>query len=223
MKHFVLVGDYCKNMCFLAWNEKDHSLLQQAKVYRPGQVMGASFVLDPPSLGMLASDFDRNIQLFEYAPKAIEARGGNKLLCKADFHLGSVATCFLQHKANTSLLGHKKKSSRHSLVFGTLDGGVGSFVPVDERVFRRLYALQGVMVNAIQHNAGLNPRAFRLFVPRGFHSGRKKNVINGSLVWQFVSLDSRFQHRLASAIGTTVSMIFSNLLEIEMSTPMGFY
>mmetsp|Transcript_6135 Transcript_6135/g.9814 ORF Transcript_6135/g.9814 Transcript_6135/m.9814 type:complete len:159 (+) Transcript_6135:267-743(+) len=120
-------------------------------------------------------------------------------------------------------LATKKKSSRHSLVFGTLDGGVGSFVPVDERVFRRLYALQGVMVNAIQHNAGLNPRAFRLFVPRGFHSGRKKNVINGSLVWQFVSLDSRFQHRLASAIGTTVSMIFSNLLEIEMSTPMGFY
>eukprot|EP00638_Chattonella_subsalsa_P009395 CAMPEP_0117770968 /NCGR_PEP_ID=MMETSP0947-20121206/24163_1 /TAXON_ID=44440 /ORGANISM="Chattonella subsalsa, Strain CCMP2191" /LENGTH=569 /DNA_ID=CAMNT_0005596195 /DNA_START=83 /DNA_END=1789 /DNA_ORIENTATION=- len=213
VKNFVLVGDYCNSISFLVWNEKDRVLIEQAKAYRPAQTMGASFVLDPPSLGLLVSDYDRNIQMFQFSQLAVEARGGNKLLCKADFQLGSHATFYIQHKANTSILQHHqsaKKQTRYSLIFGALDGGVGAFVPVDERVFRRLYALQGVMINAIQHNASLNPRAFRLFVSFGFHDGRKKNVINGALVWRFVHFDARFQNRLASAIGTTVGTIINN-------------
>ncbi|CAN0020087.1 unnamed protein product, partial [Ectocarpus sp. 4 AP-2014] len=48
--------------------------------------------------------------------------------------------------------------ARYCLLAGTLDGGLGAVLPVDERVFRRLYALQGIMSNALGHNGAANPR-----------------------------------------------------------------
>lgn len=54
--------------------------------------------------------------------------------------------------------GNLRDGARYCLLAGTLDGGLGAILPVDERVFRRLYALQGIMSNALGHNGAANPR-----------------------------------------------------------------
>jgi hypothetical protein len=35
------------------------------------------------------TDADKNMQIYQFAPADIEARGGQMLLCKAQFHLGA--------------------------------------------------------------------------------------------------------------------------------------
>ena len=45
--------------------------------------------------------------------------------------------------------------------FGTVDGGIGMFVPLAEKEFKRLYTLQTLMTHALPHNCGLNPKGFR--------------------------------------------------------------
>ena len=47
---------------------------------------------------------------------------------------------------------------------------------------------------------------------------RKKGVIDGDLVSQFVDLPIADQEDLASAIGSTVELIMDNLLELRCSS-----
>jgi hypothetical protein len=89
-------------------------------------------------------------------------------------------------------------------------------VPLQEKVFRRLYALQAVMVNALPHTCALNPRAFRLMEYRGFLEDRKRMFLDGELLWRYVSLDVRTQEDLAEVVGITRDVVLDNLLEIEM-------
>jgi len=103
------------------------------------------------------------------------------------------------------------------LIFGTLEGGVGLFAPLEERMFRRLSALQAVMVNALPHDCALNPRLFRLIEqPSIAMEERKRNFLDGQLVWRYVSLDARLQEEMAAAIGTSRDVILDNLLEIDI-------
>ncbi len=75
--------------------------------------------------------------------------------------------------------GNLRDGARYCLLAGTLDGGLGAILPVDERVFRRLYALQGIMSNALGHNGAANPRYYRRagFVEAG-RMGGEGSAIN---------------------------------------------
>lgn len=93
------------------------------------------------------------------------------LVCKGDFHVGSNIEKFVRVRMNTS----GKDSYKNGLVFGeccglsetagTSDGSVGYIAPIDELVFKRLFALQTKMTYALSHFAGLNPKSFRFSPP----------------------------------------------------------
>lgn len=52
--------------------------------------------------------------------------------------------------------------NRQAAVYGTIDGGLGYVAPMwDQNIFDRLMALQKLLVKSIEHNAGLNPVAYR--------------------------------------------------------------
>jgi hypothetical protein len=100
-----------------------------------------------------------------------------------------------------------------------LGGGLGALVPVDERVYRRLDLLQSAMIASplVGRNAGLNPKASAAArLPRTAHRRRKTNIIDGRLVWRFVSLERLAQRKLALLIGTTVETILDDLLCIDL-------
>jgi cleavage and polyadenylation specificity factor subunit 1 len=87
-----------------------------------------------------------------------ESRGGQRLVCVGDFHLGAHIEKLNQIRVKAPT---KTQNPKNALIFGTLDGGIGCFELVEELVFKRLLTLQQRMVNALPHFAGLNPRGYR--------------------------------------------------------------
>jgi cleavage and polyadenylation specificity factor subunit 1 len=242
-KNFFVLSDAYDSLYFLVWRESDVSLTLLAKDYDPIAVYAAGLLSRGGSLDLVCHDDRQNLQFFQYAPGEAAARGGNKLVCRADFHLGSQTIDLQNHFCRSSLLinsatpastlaalqqqdtffGRTDDDQRLGLHFGTTDGGYGSVLPLSEPIYWRLTALQSVMVNALESDCALPHKAWRLYrrTPRrgGCRSNdRKKGVIDGDLVIQYVDLAVADQEDLASAIGSTVDLILDNLLEIKCSS-----
>ncbi|CAM9461362.1 unnamed protein product [Discosporangium mesarthrocarpum] len=216
-QRFVLVGDVYNSVQLVVWREEDHSLTALAKDYEKTEVLSAEYLVDEPGMGIVVADADKNIKVLQYVPNAPESRGGNKLLCQSDFFLGSGVAHLSRHRTRGPRNG--RGGIRYCLLAGTLDGGLGVVCPVEEKVFRRLYALQGIMSNALAHTGAANPRAHRLFDSGpAFRQENKKNMLDGTLLWRFVGLDVRMQHDLTRAIGTTVDRVMGNLLDIDLAS-----
>jgi cleavage and polyadenylation specificity factor subunit 1 len=128
---------------------------------------------------------DDTLQIFYYAPKMVESWKGQKLLSRAEFHVGAHVSKFLRLQMLPTQGLASEKTNRFALVFGTLDGGIGCIAPVDELTFRRLQSLQRKLVDAIPHVCGLNPRSFRHFKSNGkAHRPGPDNIIDFELLSQ---------------------------------------
>jgi cleavage and polyadenylation specificity factor subunit 1 len=239
-KNFLLLSDAYDSVYFLVWRDSDKSLTLLAKDYDPIPVHAAGLISRGASMTFLCHDDRQNLQFFQYAPGEAAARGGNKLVCRADFHLGTQTTAFRSHFCRSSLavhsatptstlaalrqqdanFGRSDEDQRILALFGSTDGGLGAVVPISEPVYWRLLALQSVMANALDSDCGLSFRAWRLYRRTTRRGGcrsndRKKGVIDGDLVFSYTFLPKSLQEDLASAIGSTVDLILDNLLEIQ--------
>lgn len=108
--------------------------------------------------------------------------------------------------------------NRMAALCGRLDGGMGLLGPVGERTYRRLESLHNAMVNALPHHGGLNPVTFRLCRWEGKQlRARKKNILDGQLLWQFLSLPYDLQRQLSRSMGTTPEVITDTLLEFDLA------
>lgn len=135
------------------------------------------------------------------------------MVVNADFHLGQ----FVDKFARVPLrgFGKIKTGAKQGAVFGTHDGAVGIVCPIEEMTFKRLFALQARMISAIPHFAGLNPKSFRIIKTSSkLVRNRRPNILDGELLWKYLSLKLSDQRRLAQQIGTTPEQIYDNLFEI---------
>lgn len=129
-------------------------------------------------------------QIFYYAPKMSESWKGQKLLSRAEFHVGAHVTKFLRLQMlstsdRTGAGPGSDKTNRFALLFGTLDGSIGCIAPLDEITFRRLQSLHRKLVDAVPHVAGLNPRAFRQFNSNGkAHRPGPDSIVDCELLCQ---------------------------------------
>jgi cleavage and polyadenylation specificity factor subunit 1 len=87
-KNFFLLSDAYDSMYLLVWRESDKSLTLLAKDYEPTTIYCAGMLSRGSSIVFVCHDERENLQFFQYAPKDEASRGGNKLVCRADFHLG---------------------------------------------------------------------------------------------------------------------------------------
>ncbi|XP_046675732.1 cleavage and polyadenylation specificity factor subunit 1-like [Homalodisca vitripennis] len=79
--------------------------------------------------------------------------------------------------------------------------------------------LQNVLVNQVQHTAGLNPKAYRQYKSWSKLQGNPaRGVIDGELVWTYLSLPVLERAEIAKKIGTKVDEIIDDLGEIEKVT-----
>jgi cleavage and polyadenylation specificity factor subunit 1 len=244
-KHFLLLSDAYDSLYFLIWRESDKSLTLLAKDYDPIPVVATGIMRRGPNATFLCHDDRQNIQFFQYAPGEASARGGNKLVCRADYHLGTRTIAMASQYCRSSLVAHSATlpstlaalkqqdpfwgrlddDQRTSVYCGTTDGTIVMMVPLSEPVYWRLTALQSVLANAWPSPGGLSVRAWRLYrrCPRrgGCRShDRKKGVIDGDLIQHFIDLSVAEQEELASSIGSTVSLILDNLLELQCSNAL---
>ncbi|EFH40379.1 hypothetical protein ARALYDRAFT_495232 [Arabidopsis lyrata subsp. lyrata] len=216
VKTFILLGDVHKSIYFLSWKEQGSQLSLLAKDFGSLDCFATEFLIDGNTLSLAVSDEQKNIQVFYYAPKMAESWKGQKLLSRAEFHVGSHVTKFLRLQMVTS---GADKTNRFALLFGTLDGSFGCIAPLDEVTFRRLQSLQKKLVDAVPHVAGLNPHSFRQFRTSGkARRSGPDSIIDCELLCHYEMLPLEEQLELAHQIGTTRSVILLNLVELSVGT-----
>ncbi|CAH9139748.1 unnamed protein product [Cuscuta epithymum] len=186
-----------------------------------GSRLGDSLLVQFTS-GLGAPMFSSGVkdEIFDYAPKLAESWKGQKLLSRAEFHMGAYISKFLrlQLLLNSTYRTGTDKTNCFALLFGTLDGGVGYIAPLDELTFRRLQSLQKKLVDAIPHVAGLNPKSFRLYRSNGkAHRPGPDNIVDGELLFHYEMLSLEEQVEIAHQIGTTRPQIMSNLNDLTIS------
>ncbi len=242
-KNFLLLSDAYDSLHFLVWRESDKSLTLLAKDYEPTSMYAAGLLSRGGTLSFVCHDDRQNLSFLNYAPGDIASRGGNKLVCRADCHLGTQSTALSSHACRSSLVinsattqstlvalkqqdplfGKLDDDKRFGLHYGSVDSSFGTIIPVSEGIYWRLTALQSVMSNALESDCSLSHRSWRLYRRSPRRSGcrsndRKKGVVDGDLVMKYADLPLIEQENLASAIGSTVDLILDNLLEVGVSS-----
>jgi cleavage and polyadenylation specificity factor subunit 1 len=195
------------------------------------RILATNFLIDGGFLGLVATDDLGNLQV-------LECNGvTSKLQCVADVHLGGrcvamdrleLACTYNTPTSSSSSSAHaadddseRLSKSRIGLIIGTLDGGVDVLAPLDEVSFRGLYALQATLIKHedVHHNAGLNPRAFRLIqAHESLGRARQGNIADGHLLQRFLSMNYVLQRQLARMIGTSADTLVDSLMELELAT-----
>lgn len=110
----------------------------------------------------------------------------------------------------------KFSGTKSCVLVGTIDGGLGMLMPVEERMYRRLALLQQIMSMGVPTPCGLNPREYRVIRTTRFVPEKKKGILDGTLLWKYVSLESSLQDELAAAMGVTTDTILESLLELDL-------
>ncbi|XP_076921796.1 cleavage and polyadenylation specificity factor subunit 1-like isoform X1 [Bidens hawaiensis] len=222
VKNFILIGDVHKSIYFLSWKENGSQLTLLAKDFGSLDCFATEFLIDGSTLSLMVSDDQKNVQIFYYAPKVSESWKGQKLLSRAEFHVGAHVTKFLRLQmlpASSTGPAASDKTNRFALVFGTLDGSIGCIAPLDELTFRRLQSLQKKLVDAVSHVAGLNPRSFRQFHSNGkAHRPGPDSIVDCELLCHYDMLPFENQHEIANQIGTTRAQIIANLNDLALGT-----
>lgn len=217
VKNFVLFGDIHKSIYFLNWKEEGAQLHCLAKDFSSLDCCTSEFLIDGSTLSLLVSDSRKNVQIFSYAPKSMESWKGQKLLPRAEFHLGAHVAKFLRLQMLPTAAGNR--SNRFAVLCGTLDGGIDCLAPLDELTFRRLQTLQRKLVEVVPHVGGLNPRAFRQFQCDGkAHRPGPDNIVDCELLCHYSMLALDQQVDVARQIGTTKMQILSNIRDLALST-----
>ena len=146
----------------------------------------------------------------------ISSINGQKLLRKGDFHVGTQINKIISMKSSGI------SGSYFCLACG-IDGSLHAILPLTEPTYNRLYALYSKMVISLEHMCGLNPRGYRQseFTVRppaaAFASGNflgvpgPRLIIDGDLIYQYISLDKQKQTELAELIGCSVNSLLDDL------------
>eukprot|EP00026_Physarum_polycephalum_P000594 Phypoly_transcript_00595.p1 GENE.Phypoly_transcript_00595~~Phypoly_transcript_00595.p1 ORF type:complete len:1399 (+),score=296.34 Phypoly_transcript_00595:319-4197(+) len=214
VKNWIIVGDAYKSVYFIRWKEDGKSLTLLAKDFQHLNIYATEYLIEQQTLGITVTDASKNLMLFSYTPQSPESRSGQMLLCRADFHVGS----HINKLVRIPVLPPGPQP-RHALVFGTLDGAIGYLRPLEEATFKKLAALQSKLMTAIPHAAGLNPRAFRLakFGRRAMRV-HQKHILDGELIWKYVTLDRPKMREIGLAIGADPDALVTTIKELDQAT-----
>lgn len=222
IKNYILFGDVYKSVHFLRWKEKQRTLQLLAKDYEPLAITSTEFNIFDQQLSLLASDMEENIHVMQYLPQDIESHGGQRLVRTGEFHLGVQITSMIRKQVNVPFY-----HICYVNLLGSSEGSISALIPIHERVFRRLFTLQNVLINTLKQNCGLNPRSYRMMqTTSGWkRTGRrngwpssKKRFLDGLVLFRYLHLDYLGQKEIARWMGTTPDVMIQNLLEIQQTT-----
>ena len=224
IKSFILAADVYKSVSVLRFQEEYRTLCIVARDYQPLEVMAAEYYIDNTQLGFLVGDAEQNLILHMFQPEARESQGGHRLIRKADFHVGQTVSTMFRIRCKISDPTTEKRfppviEKRQMIGFGTLDGGLGFLLPVPEKTYRRLQMLHNVLHTTMTHVGGLNPKAYRAFKSKNkYLVNSAKSIVDGELVFSFLSLTHDEQVEAAKKIGTKVEELIDDFIEIDRYT-----
>ncbi|XP_060653356.1 cleavage and polyadenylation specificity factor subunit 1 [Drosophila nasuta] len=219
VKSLIFIADVYKSISLLRFQEEYRTLSLASRDFNPMEVFGIEFMVDNSNLGFLVTDAERNLIVYMYQPEARESLGGQKLLRKADYHLGQVVNTMFRVQCHQRGLHQRQPflyENKHFVVYGTLDGALGYCVPLPEKVYRRFLMLQNVLLSYQDHLCGLNPKEYRTIKSvKKMSINPSRCIIDGDLIWSYRLLAHSERSEVAKKIGTRTEEILADLLEIE--------
>jgi len=221
LKNFLLVGDVYQSLNVLQYQQDYRTLSVISRDSNNLEVYASEFVIDNGHLGFLATDAQRNLSIFVYCPESKESMGGQRLVRRADIHLGQQVNTMWRVRAkltdpSTSQRVLPANEKKHVTWYATLDGALGHLLPMNEKVYRRMLMLNNVLTNNLQHTAGLNPRGYRT-IRSSIRDLRNpsRGIVDGDLVFKFSDLPAPEKAEFARKIGTTAAEIMDDLAELD--------
>lgn len=110
IKSLILVADVYKSVSILRFQEEYRTLSLVSRDFRPCEVFTIEFLIDNSTIGFLLTDSEKNLVLYMYQPEARESCGGQRLLRKADFHVGQAINTMFRIKCK---LGDSLEEQKH--------------------------------------------------------------------------------------------------------------
>lgn len=118
IKSLLLVADMYKSINLLRFQEEYRTLSLVSRDYHPMNVLNIEYVVDNTNLGFLASDCEENFIIFMYQPESRESYGGQKLIRKADYHIGQRVNAMLRIQCNNLNQTSTNYENKHTTYFG---------------------------------------------------------------------------------------------------------
>ena len=187
--------------------------------------MAAEFLPDGKRLYIIAADGDGDLHVLQFDPESPESERGTKLLHRSTFFSGSyVSTMTLlprnaisspirdEGSAENDYSETPTESSPQTVLVTSQEGSIGLITPLPEQTYRRLWALQNILIANLEHACGLNPRAYRAAETDGIGGAA---MVDGTLVRRWLDQDNFHQSSMADKVGSTVWEIKEDINHIS--------
>lgn len=223
LKNFVLIADLHRSISLIKFQPKYTKLSFVAKDKRTVDTYACEYLVDNTNLAFISSDSEKNINVYMYQNESHDNQGGQWLIRKAEFNVGSHINSFFRLKCKVNDPYLDKRSSladkRQVTYCSTLDGSLGYVIPISEKTFRRLFILQNTICAMKPHNAGLNPKAYRMLKGQRKELGNpQKNILDGDLLFEFFNMSFVERNDIAKKIKTNTEQLLDDLTEIFQLT-----
>ncbi|KAL3859426.1 hypothetical protein ACJMK2_009649 [Sinanodonta woodiana] len=218
LKSLILAADIIKSITLYRYQSDLKVLSLVSRDVKPLEVYTCDFIVDNSQLNFIVTDRLKNILVYSYQPEMRESHGGQKLLRKADFNVGShINTMFrIRTKLSDPIIDKKSLpllEKRQLTYFATLDGSLGYVLPVSEKVYRRLLMLQNALIVHIPSVAGLNPKSYRALRTSGPELvNSHRSILDGELLWKYIYFSFMEKAELAKRIGTSVDQVGTGMI-----------
>jgi cleavage and polyadenylation specificity factor subunit 1 len=193
IKNFLLVGDIRKGLHFLRWKEergRSITLLSRSMPNPPLTVLACNLTLINKTVGLVALDDFGDTHLFSFTPSDEQ----NNLLRRGGVFPVEQSVQLLRLQIEAMTLG---------LIVPTLRGSIQVLVPIDDKTYRVVTSLTGMLSLQLPHPGGLNPRIFRTaLMGANLNRETKKNVDDGQLLRHLVWLSRPRQEEMAAMMAT---------------------
>ncbi|TCD71004.1 mRNA cleavage and polyadenylation factor subunit [Steccherinum ochraceum] len=213
VKNLLVIGDAVKSTWLVAFQEDPYKLAVLAKDIRQLPVTCADLFFADNRVSVVSGDEEGVIRIYEYDPHDPEAKGGERLMCRTEFHgQGEYRSSYLIARR---IAGPESDIPEAKLIFGGTDGSLSSLTHVDEAVYKRLQLLQGQLTRNVQHLAGLNPKAFRIVRNDYMSKPLTKGILDGNLLAAFDDLPIAQQNEVTRQIGTERTTVAKDWLSLS--------
>lgn len=227
-KEFIIVGDAHKSVTFLRWRNPDKQLLFLASDPLPLPIAAVGTTAHTNRLEICAADVEGNMTMYKYDP----VHSGKELVTTMDIHTGHVvSTAAVAHAPITiavpTLLSGRDVTSitstqsafRQALMVANTNGCIAMMQPLLESDYKRLLALQRLILLCFPQVAGVNPRLSKMFqsLSQPFRDtvSRKQGILYSPILRTFLSLSAVVQDHLSDAIGSSVERVLLTLRNIH--------
>ncbi|KAI0777316.1 CPSF A subunit region-domain-containing protein [Trametes elegans] len=200
VKNLLVIGDAVKSVWFVAFQEDPYKLVILGKDPRLCCITRADLFFADGHLSIVTCDEEGIVRIYAYDPRDPEAKGGQRLLRRTEFH-GQVEYRTSQLIARRPKHGDPEIPQAR-LVCGSVDGSLSTLTYVDEETSKRLHLLQGQLIRTVQHVAALNPKAFRMVRNEYVSRPLSKGILDGNLLGTFEELPIARQNEVTRQIGT---------------------